>query len=377
MTLPEKKAAAAAWFRQLRDDICAEFEVIEAEYGVADLDARSSDGRCEPEAEGRTRGSGSGGDFAPRGEATKQCFTRTPWSREGGGSGEMSLMKGRVFEKVGVNISVVEGEFSEAFRHEIPGAADNPTFWAAGISIVAHMASPLVPAAHMNTRMIAVGDQPARLWFGGGGDLNPMIENEHDTAAFHAAFQATCDVLNSVSRANTVMSPRSGAQQSPVGDLAEQSNYYTAFTQWCDEYFFIPHRNEARGVGGIFYDYLGLNKFGADTSPVTSGRFGKGGVTAEKTFAGMQLAANANLDWAQGFAFTQNVGRTFANIYPQLIRRHMFESWTPEQRHQQLVKRGRYAEYNLLYDRGTRFGLMTGGNAEAILMSLPPLAIWE
>ena len=177
------------------------------------------------------------------------------------------------------------------------------------------------------------------------------------------------------------MSPRSGVEQTPAGDLAEQSNaskgFYEAFRKWCDEYFYIPHRNEARGVGGIFYDYLGLNTFGADTSPVTSGRFGKGGVTAAATAHGMALAASANLDWAQGFEFTKNVGRSFASIYPELIRRHMFEPWTDAQRHQQLVKRGRYAEYNLLYDRGTRFGLMTGGNAEAILMSLPPLAIWE
>ncbi len=321
MTLNEKKATAATWFRDLRDQICAEFEAIEAEHA------------------------------ANTGETTKQCFTRSPWSRENGGSGEMSLMKGRVFEKVGVNISTVHGEFSEQFRHEIPGAAENPSFWAAGISLVAHMASPLVPAAHFNTRMICVGDQPTRLWFGGGGDLTPMFENEQDTRDFHAAFHKACDETD--------------------------STFYPAFTAWCKEYFWLPHRNEERGVGGIFYDYLGLNKFGADTTPVTSGRFGKGGVTAEKTFAGMQLAANANLSWEEGLAFTKNVGGAFATIYPELIRRHMFERWTDEQRHHQLVKRGRYAEYNLLYDRGTRFGLMTGGNTEAILMSLPPVAVWE
>lgn len=377
MTLDEKKSTASSWFRTLRDQICASYEAIENELTGSDRPAGT--------------------------------FTRTLWSRPEGGSGEMSLMKGRVFEKVGVNISTVHGEFSEQFRHEIPGAAENPKFWAAGISLVAHMASPLVPAAHFNTRMIVVGEKeesrvenresrkgesspdsshstlvtPSRLWFGGGGDLNPMFENEADTRDFHAAFQAACDQLDAVaaSWASAAMSPRSGVERSPAGDLAEQSNsfkgFYETFKSWCDEYFFIPHRGVARGVGGIFYDYLGLNKLGADTTPVTSGRFGKGGLTSDATLAGMQLAANANLDWAQAFHYTQSVGRAFATIYPEIIRRHMFESWTDEQRHHQLVKRGRYAEYNLLYDRGTRFGLMTGGNAEAILMSLPPVAVWE
>lgn len=326
-SLDEKKSTAAAWFRQLRDQICASYEAIEMEYEeILNKKAPTCDAPCT-------------------------TFTRTAWQREDGGSGEISIMKGRVFEKVGVNISTVYGEFSEQFRAEIPGASENPKFWAAGISLVAHMASPLVPAAHFNTRMICVGDQPARLWFGGGGDLNPMVEVAQDTADFHAAFKAACDEAN--------------------------PEFYPAFKKWCDEYFFIPHRNVARGVGGIFYDYLGLNCLGADQTPVTSGRFGKGGVTAEATAHGMQIAANTNIDWAGGFSFTQTVGRAFATIYPELIRRHMFESWTKEQRHQQLIKRGRYAEYNLLYDRGTRFGLMTGGNTEAILMSLPPMAIWE
>lgn len=319
MTLDEKKQKATAWFRELRDQLCAEFEKIETELTGSSAQAGT--------------------------------FTRTLWNRPEGGSGEISIMKGRVFEKVGVNISTVHGEFSEQFRAEIPGAAENPNFWAAGISLVAHMQSPLVPAAHFNTRMIAVGDAPTRLWFGGGGDLNPMFPNDADTADFHAAFKTACG--------------------------ATQPEFYEAFKHWCDEYFYIPHRNESRGVGGIFYDYLGLNRFGADTSPVTSGRFGKGGVTKEATAHGMQLAANAPLDWAQGLEFTQAVGRAFLQIYPALIHRHMLESWTNEQRHHQLMKRGRYAEYNLLYDRGTRFGLMTGGNAEAILMSLPPVAIWE
>ncbi len=375
MTLDEKKTLAADWFRALRDDICARFEAIEAEYAThmahGTQGVRSA---SEPLAAGVVSAANEGGESPPH---SKTTFTKTPWSREAGGAGEMSIMKGRVFEKVGVNISTVHGEFSEQFRKEIPGAEQNPCFWASGISLVAHMASPLVPAAHFNTRMICVGDG-LRLWFGGGGDLNPMFENDSDTADFHAAFKTACDALDTVaaardaSWASTAMSPRSGAEQSN-----NFKGFYEAFKSWCDEYFFIPHRGVARGVGGIFYDYLGLNRFGADTAPVTSGRFGKGGVTAEATFAGMQCAANAPIDWAQGFAFTQNVGRAFASIYPEIIRRHMFESWTPEQRHHQLVKRGRYAEYNLLYDRGTRFGLMTGGNAEAILMSLPPVAVWE
>jgi len=319
MSLDQKKSTAAAWFRQLRDQICASYEAIETEL------------------------TGSG--------ALAGKFERTVWSRPEGGSGEMSLMKGRVFEKVGVNISTVHGEFSEQFRKEIPGASENPKFWASGISLVAHLASPLVPAAHFNTRMICVGDQPARLWFGGGGDLNPMFEVEKDTADFHNAFKTSCDETS--------------------------TDFYPAFKAWCDEYFFIPHRNVARGVGGIFYDYLGLNTLVPSVTPVTSGQFGKGGLGKEATAAGMDVAANANLDWDTAFAFTQQVGQAFASIYPEIIRRHMFESWTAEQRHHQLVKRGRYAEYNLLYDRGTRFGLMTGGNAEAILMSLPPVAIWE
>jgi coproporphyrinogen III oxidase len=386
MTIDEKKKLATAWFRTLRDEICAEFEAIETELTRSD---------------------------APVG-----IFKRTPWNHTNGGGGEISIMKGRVFEKVGVNISVVHGEFSEQFRHEIPGAAENPTFWAAGISLVAHMQSPHVPAAHMNTRMIIVGEEVAsevvrsasepqsggglgamppsarealeqetfakRMWFGGGGDLNPMVPNDADTRDFHAAFENACGRLDDVTEANrmsTAMSPRSGAQGSPAGDLAEQftlpKGFYEAFSAWCDEYFFLPHRNELRGVGGIFYDYLGLNRFGTDTSPVTSGRFGKGGVTKEATAVGMALAANAPLDWDAGFAFTQDVGRTFKEIYSTLVRRHMFAPWTDEQRHHQLVRRGRYAEYNLLYDRGTRFGLMTGGNTEAILMSLPPMAVWE
>ena len=281
MNTDEKKQISAKWFRELRDGICAAFEKIET-------------------------------DYVGTGDAGK--FVRTPWTRPEGGAGEMSVMKGRVFEKVGVNISTVNGEFSEQFRKEIPGAAEDPRFWASGISLVAHMQSPLVPAVHMNTRMIVVGNpESPRVWFGGGADLNPMVENPDDTRDFHAAFQTVCD--------------------------ATDPDYYAKFKQWCDEYFWIKHRNEARGVGGIFYDYL-------DT------------------------------EWDKHFAFTQAVGKAFLDIYPKIVRRHMKESWTPAQREHQLHRRGRYAEFNLLYDRGTRFGLMTGGNPEAILMSLPPEAKW-
>ncbi len=361
-TLAEKQALASQWFRDLRDQICATFEAIEREY-------QEARGQRSEASGARSAEDALASDLWPL-----ASFQRTPWSREGGGSGEMSLMKGRVFEKVGVNISTVHGEFSEQFRKEIPGAAEHPNFWAAGISLVAHMASPKVPAAHFNTRMIVVGGQSpvtshqssgsrpsgdgrlatgdcSRLWFGGGGDLNPMVENDADTRDFHAAFEAACD--------------------------AADPHFYPAFKEWCDEYFFIPHRGVARGVGGIFYDYLGLNRLGADHTPVTAGQFGRGGLGKEATAHGMEIAANAGLDWLDSFRFTQNVGRAFAEIYPAIIRRHMFEDWTEAERHHQLVKRGRYAEYNLLYDRGTRFGLMTGGNAEAILMSLPPVAIWE
>lgn len=272
------KTQAAAWFRSLRDRICAGFEEIENEFGGS----------------------------APAGR-----FERTPWTRAEGGGGEMSLMRGRVFEKVGVNISTVFGVFSEKFRKEIPGAEENGgAFWASGISLVAHMQSPLVPAVHMNTRMIAT----SKTWFGGGADLTPMTPDEEDTADFHGAFQACCD------------------RHDPA--------YYPKFKQWCDEYFFIKHRNEPRGVGGIFYDYLDSGRRDAD------------------------------------FAFTRDVGETFLDIYPRLVRRHMRKNWTQAQREHQLVRRGRYAEFNLVYDRGTRFGLMTGGNPEAVLMSLPPEAKW-
>lgn len=310
----EKKDIAEGWFRELRDEICASYEAIEREAG------------------------------------SDAAFKRTAWQKDDGeGGGEISLMKGAVFEKVGVNVSTVQGEFSEAFRNEIPGAAADPRYWASGVSLVAHPRSPLVPAAHFNTRMIVIGDG-ARLWFGGGGDLNPVYDVAEDNADFHRAFETVCE--------------------------AHHPGFYPAFRDWCDEYFFIPHRNRPRGAGGIFFDYLGLHTLGEDSAPVDPGQFGKGGLGKERTRAGMLLAADAAADWHRAFAFTRECGEAFRDIYPALIRRHMHENWSDEQRAWQLVRRGWYAEYNLLYDRGTRFGLMTGGNPEAILMSLPPVATW-
>ncbi len=285
MSAEEQKQIAASWFRQLRDEICAAFESIEEDHDGAMRDNLA--GHFERKQWDRPDGSG-----AP------------------GGGGEMSIMRGRVFEKVGVNISTVEGTFSKEFRAKIPGAEDDGRFWASGISLVAHMQSPLVPAVHMNTRHIVT----SKGWFGGGADLTPMYPDDDDTATFHAALKAACD--------------------------AHDADYYEKFKAWCDEYFFLPHRNEPRGVGGIFYDYV-------DTG-----------------------------DWDADFAFTQDVGRAFRDVYPQIVRRHMDKPWNDAQRAHQLERRGRYAEFNLLYDRGTQFGLKTGGNTEAILMSLPPEATW-
>lgn len=277
------KARAMEWFAELRDRLCGRLEELEQSATPQDLNEA-----YEP-----------------------QSFERTSWERPGGGGGTMAVLRnGRVFEKAGVNVSSVHGEFSEEFRERMPGAKEDPRFWAAGVSVVIHPRSPLVPIAHMNTRMIVT----TQGWFGGGGDLTPVFPEEGETARFHKSFKDACD--------------------------AHDTDLHPKYKKWCDEYFFLPHRNEARGVGGIFYD-------------------------------------NHNTgDWEADFALTKDVGSAFVQVYPDIARDKMDLTWTPEEKQAQRVKRGRYVEFNLLYDRGTIFGLKTGGNVEAILMSLPPDVAW-
>jgi coproporphyrinogen III oxidase len=285
-SLDEKKELAVRWFQELQNQICDECTAIEDEGVPEDSEQDGLSG-------------------LPAGS-----FQEKNWNREGGGGGRMRVMNGRIFEKVGVNTSVVHGEFSEEFRASIPGASENGKFWAAGISVVVHPQNPFVPAAHMNTRYIVT----SKSWFGGGGDLTPIRPAVRESEKFHADLKQACDKYN--------------------------KEYYSKYKKWCDEYFYLKHRDEPRGAGGIFFDSL------------NSG------------------------DWDTDFEFTKDVGRTFKDSYANIVRATKDSSWSEADREFQEIRRGRYVEFNLLYDRGTLFGLKTGGNIEAILMSLPPRVRW-
>ena len=281
-TVKNKKQSASLWFNELRDKICQSFVEIENGQSIK-----------------------------------KQInFNQKSWDRNGGGGGVISIMYGDVFEKVGVNISTVHGKFSREFRQQIPGAEDNGLFWASGISVVSHMRNPYVPAAHMNTRMLVTGrGDKKKIWFGGGGDLTPTFNDIGSSKIFHKDLKSICDKYD--------------------------KSYYPKFKGWCDDYFYLPHREEPRGVGGIFFDYL------------------------------------CNEDWEKDFSFIQDIGLTFLSSYKSIIKNKLKRKYNEKDREFQLIKRGRYVEFNLLYDRGTIFGLKTGGNTEAVLMSMPPKVSWN